>query len=189
MPVFSFSKLTDVDTALGPEMKSTGEVLGVDRDFYQALLKAFKGVGMELPKSGSNVLLTVKDEDKPEILPIARSMEELGMCLYATGGTCDYLHVHGVSCRKVRCIADGSPNILDQIESGTFDLIVNTPGHDHSHNRDGFRIRRAAAERSIPVVTAVDTAQAVIQARIMGRAKQLRAVDIAQVNGVIHRES
>ena len=89
----------------------------------------------------------------------------------------------------VRCIADGSPNILDQIESGTFDLIVNTPGHDHSHNRDGFRIRRAAAERSIPVVTAVDTAQAVIQARIMGRAKQLRAVDIAQVNGVIHRES
>ena len=103
--------------------------------------------------------------------------------------TCDYLHAHGVSCRKVGRIADGSPNILDQIESGTFDLIVNTPGHDHSHNRDGFRIRRAAAERSIPVVTAVDTAQAVIQARIMGRAKQLRAVDIAQVNGVIHRES
>ena len=111
------------------------------------------------------------------------------MELYATGGTCDYLHAHGVSCRKVGRIADGSPNILDQIESGTFDLIVNTPGHDHSHNRDGFRIRRAAAERSIPVVTAVDTAQAVIQARIMGRAKQLRAVDIAQVNGVIHRES
>ena len=189
MPVFSFSKLTDVDTALGPEMKSTGEVLGIDQDFYQALLKAFKGVGMELPKDGCNVLLTVKDADKPEILPIARSIQDLGMHLYATKGTYDFLRAHGLDCQRVGRIADGSPNILDQIESGIYDLIINTPGHDHSHNRDGFRIRRAAAERSIPVVTAVDTAHAVIQARIMGRAKRLRAVDIAQINGVIQKGS
>ena len=103
------------------------------------------------------------------------------MHLYATGGTQEFLVKHGVPCQKVNRIAEGSPNILDLIESGSFDLIVNTPGHDHSHNRDGFRIRRAAAERSIPVVTAIDTAHAVIQARIMGRAKRLHAVDIVQI--------
>ena len=181
MPVFSFSKLTDVDTALGPEMKSTGEVLGIDRDFHQALLKAFYGVGMELPHRGSSVLITVKDEDKPEILPIAREMASMGMTLYATGGTYQFLSLHGIQCQRVNRIAEGAPTILSMIEEGRFDLIINTPGHDHSHNRDGFLIRRAAVERSIPVVTAVDTAQAVIQAKIMGHINQLIAVDIANM--------
>ncbi len=179
MPVFSFSKLTDVDTALGPEMKSTGEVLGVDRDFHQALLKAFMGVGLALPGAGDSVLLTVRDEDKPEILPIAQEMASMGMTLFATGGTHDFLRSHGVSCARVNRIAEGSPSILELVESGTFDLIVNTPGHDHSHNRDGFLIRRAAVERSIPVVTAIDTAQAVVHAKRLGHRKQLHAVDIA----------
>ena len=109
MPVFSFEKLTDVDTALGPEMKSTGEVLGIDQDFNQALLKAFKGVGMQIPKKDSNILLTVKDADKPEILPIARSMEDLGMHLYATSGTYEYLKQHDVTCQKVNRISEGQP--------------------------------------------------------------------------------
>ena len=103
------------------------------------------------------------------------------MRLYATGGTRRYLESHGIRCRLVNRIAEGSPTILDLIETGTFDLIVNTPGHDHSHNRDGFRIRRAAVEHAVPVVTAIDTAQAVIQARLMGHARQLRPVDICRL--------
>ena len=181
MPVFSFSKLTDVDTALGPEMKSTGEVLGIDQDFNQALLKAFKGVGMQIPKKDSNILLTVKDADKPEILPIARSMEELGMHLYATSGTYEYLKQHDVTCQKVNRISEGSPSILDMLEIGMFDMVINTPANDRKHNTDGFTIRRSATERSIPVITAVDTARAVIQARVMGRANELRAVDVTKI--------
>ncbi len=182
MPVFSFSKLTDVDTSLGPEMKSTGEVLGIDRDFNQALLKAFKGVGMQIPKKDSNILLTVKDSDKPEILPIARSMEELGMHLYATGGTYDYLRSHDVFCQRVNRISEGSPSVLDMIEIGMIDMVVNTPADERSHNKDGFIIRRSATERSIPVITAIDTAQAVIQARTKGRARDLQAIDITKIN-------
>ena len=181
MPVFSFSKLTDVDTALGPEMKSTGEVLGIDQDFNQALLKAFKGVGMQIPKKDSNILLTVKDADKPEILPIARSMEDLGMHLYATSGTYEYLKQHDVTCQKVNRISEGSPSILDMLEIGMFDMVINTPANDRKHNTDGFTIRRSATERSIPVITAVDTARAVIQARVMGRANELRAVDVTKI--------
>ena len=181
MPVFSFAKLIDVDTTLGPEMKSTGEVLGIDKDFNQALLKAFKGVGMDLPKKDSNVLLTIKDADKAEILPIAKSMEELGMHLYATKGTYEFLKEHGVNSQKVNRIGEGSPTILDMIEIGMFDMVINTPAGARNHTHDGFTIRRVATERSIPVITAVDTAQAVLQARTMGRSSELRALDLTTI--------
>lgn len=181
MPVFSFAKLIDVDTTLGPEMKSTGEVLGIDPDFNQALLKAFKGVGTEIPKKDSNILLTIKDADKPEILPIAKSMEELGMHLYATSGTCEYLQANGVSCQKVNRIGEGSPTILDMIEIGMFDMIINTPAGTRNHTHDGFTIRRVATERSIPVITAVDTASAMLQTRLRGRSSELRALDITKI--------
>ena len=183
MPVFSFSKLTDVDTALGPEMKSTGEVLGVDRNFHQALLKAFLGTGMTLPGENSRVLLTVRDEDKAEIIPIAMKMCDLNMKLYATGGTYEFLTAHGIDCIRVNRIAEGRPSVLDIIQEGGFDLVVNTPGHNHSHSRAGFLIRRAAAEHSVPVITAVDTAHAVIHAITMGHAKWLRPVDMVSVSG------
>ena len=149
----------------------------------EALKQKVYEANMELPRRGSSVLLTVKDADKPEILPIARSMADLGMTLYATGGTHRFLTGHGIACRRVNRIAEGAPTILDWIEDGRFDFIINTPGHDHSHNRDGFLIRRAAVERSIPAVTAMDTARAVIQARIMGHEKQLRPVDVAGITG------
>ena len=181
MPVFSFAKLIDVDTTLGPEMKSTGEVLGIDRDYNQALLKAFKGVGVELPKKDSNILLTVKDADKAEILPIAKSMEELGMHLYATKGTHEYLKENGVASMKVNRIGEGTPSILDMIEIGMFDMVINTPAGTRNHTNDGFTIRRVATERSIPVITAVDTARAVIQARILGRSSELRALDVTRI--------
>jgi carbamoyl-phosphate synthase large subunit len=182
MPVFSFSKLTDVDTSLGPEMKSTGEVLGIDQDFNQALLKAIKGVGMKIPKQDSNILLTVKDADKEEILPIARNMEDLGMHLYCTKGTYEFLTAHDVTCQKVNRISEGSPSILDMIEIGMIDMVINTPANDRKHNKDGFTIRRAATEHSIPVITAIDTARAVIQARVKGRPSELRAVDVTQIS-------
>ena len=104
------------------------------------------------------------------------------MHLYATAGTYDYLTRHDVSCQKVNRISEGSPSILDMIEIGMFDMVINTPANDRKHNKDGFTIRRAATEHSIPVITAIDTARAVIQARTMGRASELQAVDVTKIN-------
>ena len=103
------------------------------------------------------------------------------MHLYATSGTYAYLREHDVTCQKVNRISEGSPSILDMLEIGMFDMVINTPANDRKHNTDGFTIRRSATERSIPVITAVDTARAVIQARVMGRANELRAVDVTKI--------
>lgn len=104
------------------------------------------------------------------------------MHLYCTSGTYDYLTAHEVSCQKVNRIAEGSPSILDMIEIGMFDMVINTPAKDRKHNKDGFTIRRAATEHSIPVITAIDTARAVIQARMKGRSSELMAVDVTKIN-------
>ena len=136
---------------------------------------------MELHKKDSNILLTVKDNDKEEILPIAKSMEDMGMHLYATKGTHEFLKENGVTSMKVNRIGEGSPTILDMIEIGMFDMVINTPAGTRNHTNDGFTIRRVATERSIPVITAVDTARAVIQARTMGRASELRALDVTKI--------
>ncbi len=182
MPVFSFEKLTDVDIAMGPEMKSTGECLGIAESFPQALLKAFKGANMKVPKKGGRVIITVKDEDKGEMVAIAKGLEEMGIELLATRGTCDYLRSHGVQCEMVNRIKEGSPNIEDLIRSGSIDLVINTPASRHeSTQTDGFKIRRCAVEHSVPCVTAIDTAHAMLTVREFGRSVDLTPVDVTQI--------
>ena len=137
MPVFSFEKLTDVDTGLGPEMKSTGEVLGLAESFPQALLKAFKGANMRVPKRGGRIIITVKDEDKREIVGIARGFADMGIETVATAGTCQVLQAAGVPCTRVARVSEAHPNILDMISSRH-----RGPGHQHPHQGPAARHRR-----------------------------------------------
>ena len=181
MPVFSFEKLTDVDTGLGPEMKSTGECLGLAESFPQALLKAFKGANMKAPKRGGRVIVTVKDEDKGEIVGIARGMADMGIEILATSGTADALEAAGVRCRRVARVSEAHPNILDMIASGSVDLVINTPTRGRKHSSDGFKIRRSAVEHSVPCVTAIDTARAILTVRTQGRSADLRPIDITTI--------
>ena len=180
-PVFSFEKLTDVDTGLGPEMKSTGEVLGLAETFPQALLKAFKATGQRAPKKGGRIILTVKDEDKAEMIAIARGFEEMGVELYATSGTCDALTEAGITCKRVNRVSQAHPNILDMIASGTVDLIINTPTKGRKQDTDGFKIRRSAVEHSVGCVTAIDTAHAMLTVREQGRSEDLTPIDITTI--------
>lgn len=180
-PVFSFEKLTDVDTGLGPEMKSTGEVLGLAETYPQALLKAFKGCGLRVPKRGSRIIVTVKDEDKPEMIGIARGFEDMGIEIYATSGTCDALTAAGIACKRVNRVSQAHPNILDMIQSGTVDLIINTPTKGRKHDSDGFHIRRSAVEHSVACVTAIDTARAILTVREQGRSEDLTPIDITKI--------
>lgn len=180
-PVFSFEKLTDVDTGLGPEMKSTGEVLGLAETYPQALLKAFKGAGMRAPKKGGRIILTVKDEDKKEIVEIAQGFAEMGVELYATSGTCQALQNAGISCRSVNRVSQASPNILDMIASGTVDLVINTPTRGRKQDSDGFRIRRSAVEHGVGCVTAIDTARALLTVRQESRSEDLTPIDITKI--------
>ncbi len=180
-PVFSFEKLTDVDTGLGPEMKSTGEVLGLAETYPQALLKAFKGSGMRAPKRGGRIIVTVKDEDKGEIVAIARGFEEMGVELYATAGTCQTLTDAGIQCKGVNRVSQAHPNILDMIASGTVDLIINTPTRGRKHDSDGFRIRRSAVEHGVGCVTSVDTARALLTVRQQRRSEDLTPIDITKI--------
>ena len=181
MPVFSFEKLADVDTGLGPEMKSTGEVLGIAESFPQALLKAFKGANMRAPKKGGRIILTVKDEDKGEAVGIARGFADLGVEILATEGTCRTLEKAGVPCTPVARVSEAHPNIMDMIASGTIDLVINTPTRGRRQNTDGFKIRRAAVEHSVGCVTAIDTARALLTARQQGRSRDLQAIDITKI--------
>ena len=180
-PVFSFEKLTDVDTGLGPEMKSTGEVLGLAETYPQALLKAFKGSGMRAPKRGGRIIITVKDEDKQEIISIARGFEEMGVELYGTSGTCQVLNDAGIECKRVNRVSQSHPNILDMIASGTVDLIINTPTRGRKHDSDGFQIRRSAVEHGVGCVTAVDTARALLTVRQQSRSEDLSPIDITKI--------
>ncbi|MEA4955946.1 MAG: carbamoyl-phosphate synthase large subunit [Pseudoflavonifractor sp.] len=181
MPVFSFEKLTDVDTGLGPEMKSTGEVLGLAETFPLALRKAFKGAGLKAPKQGGRAIITVKDEDKDEIVGIARGFADMGVELYATAGTCRVLRNADIDCKLVARISEAHPNIADMIASGTVDLIINTPTHGRRHESDGFKIRRMAVEHSVACVTAIDTARAMLTVRAQSRSAELRPVDITGI--------
>ena len=181
MPVFSFEKLTDVDTGLGPEMKSTGECLGLAESFPQALLKAFKGAGMKVPKRGGRIIITVRDEDKDEIVDIARGFADMNIEILATPGTCDALRTAGVPARKVARVSEAHPNILDMISSGSVDLVIDTPTRGRRHDTDGFRIRRSAVEHSVPCVTALDTARAMLTVRTQGRSADLRPLDITKI--------
>jgi len=181
MPVFSFEKLTDVDTGLGPEMKSTGEVLGLAEDFPHALRKAFKGAGLKAPKAGGRAIITVKDEDKEEIVEVAKGFADMGVELFATAGTCQALVEAGIDCKPVARVSEAHPNISDMIASGTVDLIINTPTHGRRHESDGFKIRRMAVEHSVACVTAIDTARAMLTVQSQSRSQELRPVDITKI--------
>ena len=170
-----------MDTGLGPEMKSTGEVLGLAETYPQALLKAFKGSGMRAPKRGGRVIITVKDEDKEESVSIARGFEEMGVELYATAGTCQTLTDAGIGCKVVNRVSQAHPNILDMIASGTVDLIINTPTRGRKHDSDGFRIRRSAVEHGVGCVTSVDTARALLTVRQQSRSEDLTPIDITKI--------
>ncbi|WP_251546350.1 carbamoyl-phosphate synthase large subunit [Limosilactobacillus caecicola] len=162
-PVFSFNKLDDVDAYLGPEMKSTGEVMGSDSTFEKALYKAFAGAKMQLPENG-NVLLTIEDNDKEQILPLAKRFAGIGYRILATRGTADFLSQHGLHVEVVDKIHENGDNdILDAIKNHV-DLVINTMGHDYQKNSDGFVIRQTAIEHNVPLLTALDTVDALLRA-------------------------
>ncbi len=167
-PVFSMSKLAGVDTYLGPEMKSTGEVMGIDYSFSGALTKALLAAGMMLPPAGS-ILLSIADRDKPEAAPIIRRFTECGYKLYATEGTAAMIHALGIPVTTItKMVSEGHPNVIDVINNGTVHGVVNTITGGRIPLKDGFSIRRAAAERRVPCFTSLDTARAVAEALYAG---------------------
>ncbi len=160
-PVFSFEKLHDVDTALGPEMKSTGEVLGLSEYYHEAMFKAILASGFKFPKRGEGILLTVRDADKGELLPLAEKLLDMGFELYGTGGTANYLNRHGVPTNSARRIGDSSPTVADLVGSGKIRLLINTTDHSDPKS-SGFALRRRCIEQGIPTITSLDTCAAVI---------------------------
>ena len=181
MPVFSFEKIRGADINLGPEMKSTGECLGISQDFNEALYKAFLGSGVRLPKY-KNMIITVCDEDKPEILPIAKRFEALGYIIYSTSKTYKYLTENGVHAQYINKIAEGGRTVIDLILEHHIDLVIDTPSKGQIHSKDGFLIRRNAIETGVTVLTAVDTAQALVSS-LENREdeKKIKLVDIARL--------
>ncbi|MCK9479729.1 MAG: carbamoyl-phosphate synthase large subunit [Firmicutes bacterium] len=163
VPVFSFEKLHDVETSLGPEMKSTGEVLGISKDFGEALYKGLVASGLKIPTENASVLITVRDTDKDEAAKIAKELYNLGFIVYATENTANHFISKGVNTRTVLKIGEGSLDILDMMQAQQFDLVINTPTKGRRTERDGFKMRRRAVELSIPCLTSLDTAAAVIK--------------------------
>ena len=180
MPVFSFEKIRGADISLGPEMKSTGECLGIAKTFNEALYKAFLGAGIRLPKH-KNMIMTVRDEDKEEAVEIAKRFEALGYCIYATKGTARALMEADVSVRLTRKLEQESPNILDLILGHKIDLVIDTPSQGVEHSRDGFVIRRNAIETGVNVLTAIDTAKALVTSLENTDVKTLSLIDIATI--------
>ncbi len=168
-PVFSMAKLIGVDTYLGPEMKSTGEVMGIDVAFGPALAKALLSSELALPPGGG-VLLSIADRHKPEAVPIIRELAAAGFSLYATEGTASMIRAFGLPVKMVtKRLSEGHPNVLDVIHDGSVACVINTPeGGQTTTMRDGFHIRRAAAERRIPCFTSIDTARAAVEAFLLG---------------------
>jgi len=168
-PVFSMAKLIGVDTYLGPEMKSTGEVMGVDYNFPAALAKALSASDLMLPKEGS-ILLSIADRDKPEVMPIIRALAGGGYRLFATEGTAAMIQALGLPVNMVtKRLEEGHPNVEDVIRDGLVQVVINTPqGGQAAAMRDGFQIRRAAAEKRIPCFTSLDTARAAVNALVHG---------------------
>jgi len=181
MPVFSFEKLYGADVNLGPEMKSTGEVLGIAKTFDEALIKAFYGAGVQMIKNG-RVIFTLKDSDKEEALPIARGLFKLGWTIYATAGTSDFFNDNDIPTIRTNKVGAGKPDILDNIMSGKINLVINTPSKGVAHNRDGYKIRRNAVEAGIPCLTSLDTANAFLTCARHVETTQLSVIDITKVS-------
>ena len=180
MPVFSFEKIRGADISLGPEMKSTGECLGIAKTFDEALYKAFLGAGIKLPKF-KNMIMTVRDEDKQEAVEIGRRFEKIGYRIFATKSTAEALNAAGVKAIPVRKIEQESPNLLDLILGHEIDLVIDIPAQGAEHSRDGFVIRRNAIETGVNVLTAIDTAEALITSLENTDIKKLTLIDIATV--------
>ena len=180
MPVFSFEKIRGADISLGPEMKSTGECLGIAKTFDEALYKAFLGAGVKLPRN-KNMVITVRDEDKEEAVEIGRRFEKIGYRIYATKSTAEALKSGGVKAKAVRKIEQSSPNLLDLILSHTIDLVIDTPKQGAEHSRDGFIIRRNAIETGVNVLTSLDTANALISSLENTNIDELSLIDIAEI--------
>ena len=183
MPVFSFEKLRGAEISLGPEMKSTGECLGIAKTFNEALYKAFLGAGIKLPKY-KQMIMTVKDADKPEAVGVAKRFEALGYKIYATRSTAKYLQEHGVNALRINKISQESPNVMDLILGHKIDLVIDTPTQGNGDkNRDGFLIRRNAIETGVYCITAMDTANALAQS-LETATNELTPIDIATVKNL-----
>ena len=178
MPVFSFEKIRGADISLGPEMKSTGECLGIAESFNEALYKAFLGAGINLPKH-KNMIITVRDEDKQDIVPIARRFEALGYRIYATRSTAKVLSENGVKAVRTNKIEQASPNLMDLILGHKIDLVIDTPSQGVEKAKDGFIIRRNAIETGVNVLTALDTAEALVTSLENTDIQKLELIDIA----------
>ncbi|MCS3918643.1 carbamoyl-phosphate synthase large subunit [Fervidibacter sacchari] len=174
-PVFSMGKLFKAEIELGPEMKSTGEVMGIDREFPKALYKALVAAGYNVPLGGK-LLVTVADKDKPEALSIVQGFAELGFRLFATSGTANFLRRHGIECEIVRKIEEGEPNLLNLLTRKQVHLVINTPSASRLSQRDDLIIRRAAVEHGIPCITSLDTARALLIA--LQSVAETREVDV-----------
>ena len=179
MPVFSFEKIRGADISLGPEMKSTGECLGIAKTFNEALYKAFEGAGIKLPKH-ENMIITVRDSEKEDVVEIARRFQNVGYRIFATRGTSKVLNDHGIKALTVQKLEQESPNILDLILGHEIDLIIDIPHQGADRSRDGFIIRRNAIETGVHVLTSLDTAAA-LATSLENRARELTLVDIAKV--------
>ena len=181
MPVFSFEKIRGADISLGPEMKSTGECLGIAKTFNEALYKAFLGAGIRLPKY-KNMIITVRDEDKEEAVEIAKRFEALGYHIFATKGTARTLMEADIQVRMTRKLEQESPNILDLILGHQIDLVIDTPSQGVERSHDGFVIRRNAVETGVNVLTAIDTAKALVTSLENMDREELTLIDIARLS-------
>ena len=181
MPVFSTEKIRGAEISVGPEMKSTGECLGISKDFNEALYKAFMGSGVSLPKH-KQMIITVKDADKGEIIDIARRYEKLGYIIYSTRRTAETLQENGVHARKVNRIDQESPTVMDLLLGHKIDLVIDTPTQGHDKNRDGFLIRRTAIETGVTTITSLDTARALVSSlEHQAEETDLSIIDIAKL--------
>ena len=180
MPVFSFEKIRGADISLGPEMKSTGECLGIAESFNEALYKAFLGAGINLPKH-KNMIMSVRDEDKEEAVEIGKRFEALGYRIYATRNTAKTLQEAGVKAIRTNKLEQPSPNLMDLILGHKIDLVIDTPSQGVEHAKDGFLIRRNAIETGVNVLTAMDTAKALVTSLENTDLNKLTLIDIAQI--------
>ncbi len=181
MPVFSFEKIRGADISLGPEMKSTGECLGIAKTFNEALYKAFIGAGIRLPKH-KQMIITVKDEDKKDIIPIAKRFEAQGYRIFATRGTASVLTENGIKVTRTNKLEQPSPNLMDLILGHKIDVVIDTPPQGVEHQKDGFVIRRNAIETGVNVLTSLDTAEALVTSLENTDLNNLTLVDIATID-------
>ncbi len=180
MPVFSFEKIRGAETSLGPEMKSTGECLGIAKEFNEALYKAFLGAGVVLPKH-KKMIISVKDADKQEVIPLAQRFEKLGYEIYATRSTAEILRENGVDAIKVNKIQQEAPTVMDLLLEHKIDIVIDTPTQGRDKSRDGFLIRRISIETGVNCFTSLDTVDALLTSLESNAKENLTLVDIAKI--------